>query len=130
VAFICEVKSLTDKNETGQIRLAIGQLLDYVHTLNTLREAGSLPPRWEGVHAVRGVVAARQGRSLDEPVREALHHPHLARGVRRHAPPHGSGWLGCAVRSGRVALSRRIPGDLGLFDLRRGAHRRPSPRDY
>ena len=32
-AFICEVKSLTSENETRQIRLAIGQVLDYVHAL-------------------------------------------------------------------------------------------------
>jgi hypothetical protein len=57
VAFICEVKSLTDENETGQIRLAIGQILDYVHALDALREADSLPPHWNGVHAVRPVVA-------------------------------------------------------------------------
>ncbi len=60
VAFICEVKSLTSDNETAQIRLAIGQVLDYVHALDSLREAGSLPPRWEGVHAVRAVVAVER----------------------------------------------------------------------
>jgi hypothetical protein len=65
VAFICEVKSLTDENETGQIRLAIGQLLDYVHTLGSQREAGSLPPHWEGVHAVRGVVAVERRPAKD-----------------------------------------------------------------
>ena len=59
-AFVCEVKSLTDENETGQIRLAIGQVLDYVHTLDSLRKAGSLPPHWRGVHAVRGVVAVER----------------------------------------------------------------------
>ena len=88
-AFICEVKSLTDENETGQVRLAIGQVLDYVHALDSLREAGTLPPHWEGVHAVRGVVARRtpacQGRPLDRAVPAARHHPHLAREVRRHA---------------------------------------------
>lgn len=57
MAFICEVKAQTSDNETAQIRLAIGQVLDYVHGLNSLREAGSLPLRWEGVHAVRAVVA-------------------------------------------------------------------------
>ena len=60
VAFICEVKSLTDENETSQMRLAIGQVLDYVHALDSLREAGSLPPHWEGVHAVRAVVAVER----------------------------------------------------------------------
>jgi hypothetical protein len=59
-AFICEVKSLTSENETGQIRLAIGQVLDYVHTLDSLRKAGSLPLRWKGVQAVRAVVAVER----------------------------------------------------------------------
>lgn len=57
VAFIGEVKSLTDENETAQIRLAIGQVLDYVHTLDSQRKAGSLPPYWKGVSAVQAVVA-------------------------------------------------------------------------
>jgi hypothetical protein len=56
-AFICEVKSLTVENETRQIRLAIGQVLDYVHALDSQREAGSLPPHWKRVRAVRPVVA-------------------------------------------------------------------------
>ncbi|HEX3958318.1 MAG TPA: hypothetical protein VHZ03_17105 [Trebonia sp.] len=60
MAFICEVKSLTGENETGQIRLAIGQVLDYVHTLDSLRRARSLPPHWKGVHTVRGVVAVER----------------------------------------------------------------------
>jgi hypothetical protein len=60
VAFICEVKSLTDENEAGQIRLAIGQVLDYVHALTSLREADSLPAHWEGVHATRAVVAVER----------------------------------------------------------------------
>jgi hypothetical protein len=64
-AFICEVKSLTNKNETGQVRLAIGQVLDYVHALDSLREADSLPPHWEGVHAVRGVVALERRPARD-----------------------------------------------------------------
>ena len=65
VAFICEVKSLTDENETGQIRLAIGQVLDYVHALDSLRKADSLPPHWEGVHAIRGVVAVERRPTQD-----------------------------------------------------------------
>ncbi len=65
VAFICEVKSLTNENETGQVRLAIGQVLDYVHALDSLREAGTLPPHWEGVHAVRGVVALERRPARD-----------------------------------------------------------------
>jgi hypothetical protein len=75
VAFICEVKSLTSENETGQVRLAIGQVLDYVHTLDSLREAGSLPPHWEGVHAVRAVVALER-----RPTRDA----HWADLCKRH----------------------------------------------
>lgn len=59
-AFICEVKSLTSENETGQIRLAIGQVLDYVHTLDSRRKAGSLPLHWKGVRAVRAVVAVER----------------------------------------------------------------------
>ena len=59
-AFICEVKSLTSENETGQIRLAIGQVLDYVHTLDSLRTAGLLPLHWKGAHAVRAVVAVER----------------------------------------------------------------------
>jgi hypothetical protein len=45
IAFVGEVKSLTADNEDRQIRLAIGQVLDYVYSL-----------QWN-VHAVRGVVA-------------------------------------------------------------------------
>lgn len=51
---------LTDENETWQIRLAIGQVLDYVHTLDSLRRVDSLPPHWMGVRAVRGVVAVER----------------------------------------------------------------------
>jgi hypothetical protein len=66
VAFIGEVKSLTDENETWQIRLAIGQVLDYVHMLDSRRKVDSLPPHWKGVHAVRGVVAVeRQPTKVD-----------------------------------------------------------------
>lgn len=65
VAFICEVKSLADNNETAQIRLAIGQVLDYVHALDSPRKAGSLPPHWEGVHAVRAVVAVERQPAKD-----------------------------------------------------------------
>jgi hypothetical protein len=57
VAFIAEVKSLTDENETAQIRLAIGQVLDYVHTLHLRRKTHSLPPHWKGVSTVQGVIA-------------------------------------------------------------------------
>lgn len=67
VGYVGEVKSLTDDNEREQIRLAIGQVADYVHTLSELRDIGSLPPRWKGVHDFRGVVAVER-----EPV--AVHH--------------------------------------------------------
>jgi hypothetical protein len=60
VAFIGEVKSLTDENETGQIRLAIGQVLDYVHKLDLLRKANSLPPHWKALCTIRGVVAVER----------------------------------------------------------------------
>jgi len=60
VAFIGEVKSLTNENETWQIRLAIGQVVDYVHMLDSLRNEGSLPPDWDGVQAIRGVVAVER----------------------------------------------------------------------
>jgi hypothetical protein len=46
VAFIVEVKSLTAENETRQIRLAIGQVLDYAYRLH-----------WEDADTVRPVVA-------------------------------------------------------------------------
>ena len=66
MAFIGEVKSLTDENETWQIRLAIGQVLDDVHILDSRRKVNSLPPHWKGVHTVRGVVAVeRQPTKVD-----------------------------------------------------------------
>jgi hypothetical protein len=46
VAFITEVKSLTDANEKWQLRLGLGQVLSYVHLLT-----------WPGVQAVRAVLA-------------------------------------------------------------------------
>lgn len=61
---VVEVKSLTGTNESGQIRLALGQVLDYQHRLE---EAGdvvrpvialeALPgdPRWESLCARHGV---------------------------------------------------------------------------
>lgn len=65
-AFIGEVKSLTDENEAWQIRLAIGQVLDYVHTLDSRRKEDSLPPHWQGVRAVRGVVVVERQPKNDE----------------------------------------------------------------
>jgi hypothetical protein len=67
VGYVGEVKSLTDENEREQIRLAIGQVADYVHTLSDLRDKDSLPLRWKGVHDFKGVVAVER-----EPV--AVHH--------------------------------------------------------
>ena len=49
VAFITEVKSLTDANEERQLRLGLGQVLSYVHLLN-----------WPDVQAVRGVLAVER----------------------------------------------------------------------
>jgi hypothetical protein len=57
VGYVGEVKSITDENEREQIRLAIGQVADYVHTLGNLRDEDSLPPRWKGVQSFKGVVA-------------------------------------------------------------------------
>ena len=48
------------------MRLAIGQVLDYGHALDSLREAGSLPRRWEGIHAVRAVVAVERQAAKDD----------------------------------------------------------------
>jgi len=49
VAFITEVKSLTDVNEEWQLRLGLGQVLSYVHLLN-----------WPTAHAVRAVLAVER----------------------------------------------------------------------
>lgn len=49
VAFVVEVKSLTEANEERQLRLGLGQLLSYVHLLN-----------WEGIEMVRGVLAVER----------------------------------------------------------------------
>jgi hypothetical protein len=57
VGYVTEVKSLTDENEAKQIRLAIGQVLDYVHTLCDRRDNDSLPARWQGVHDFKAVIA-------------------------------------------------------------------------
>jgi hypothetical protein len=54
VAFVTEVKSLTDANEEGQLRLGLGQVLSYVHLLN-----------WPGVQAVRGVLSVERRPTAD-----------------------------------------------------------------
>jgi hypothetical protein len=58
--YVGEVKSLTDENERDQIRLAIGQVTDYVHTLSDLLDKDFLPLRWKGVHGFKGVVAVER----------------------------------------------------------------------
>lgn len=49
VAFVAEVKSLTDANEERQLRLGLGQVLSYVHLLD-----------WADVDDVRGVLAVER----------------------------------------------------------------------
>lgn len=49
VAYIAEVKSLTDDNEERQLRLGLGQVLSYVHLLD-----------WPQAQAVRGVLAVER----------------------------------------------------------------------
>lgn len=91
VAYIGEVKSLTEENETWQIRLAIGQVLDYVHTLDAT-QGGLAATALEGcprrTRSGGGGAPAPQARPLEGPVRHTRHHPHLAREVRRHARRH------------------------------------------
>lgn len=54
VAYIVEVKSLTDANEERQLRLGLGQVLSYVHLL-----------RWPDVQAVRAVLAVERKPTAD-----------------------------------------------------------------
>lgn len=54
VAFITEVKSLTEANEDRQLRLGLGQVLTYVHLLD-----------WPHVDAVRAVLAVEQQPTAD-----------------------------------------------------------------
>lgn len=49
VAFVTEVKSLTDENEERQLRLAVGQVLSYAYLLD-----------WEDVAAVQPVIAVER----------------------------------------------------------------------
>lgn len=54
VAFVVEVKSLTEANEEKQLRLGLGQLLSYVHLLD-----------WEDAETVRGVLAVERQPTAD-----------------------------------------------------------------
>jgi len=54
VAYITEVKSLTDANEERQLRLGLGQVLSYVHLL-----------RWPHATAVRPVLAVEREPTAD-----------------------------------------------------------------
>lgn len=54
VAFIGEVKSLTDGNEERQLRLGLGQVLSYVHVL-----------AWPDVEDVRGVLVVERKPTAD-----------------------------------------------------------------
>lgn len=54
VAFITEVKSLTEANEEKQLRLGLGQLLSYVHLLD-----------WPHVDAVRAVLSVERQPTAD-----------------------------------------------------------------
>lgn len=54
VAYVTEVKSLTDVNEERQLRLGLGQVLSYVHLLN-----------WPAAHAVRAVLAVERQPTAD-----------------------------------------------------------------
>lgn len=54
VAFITEVKSLTDDNEERQLRLGLGQVLSYVHLV-----------AWPHVDAVRAVLAVERQPTAD-----------------------------------------------------------------
>jgi hypothetical protein len=54
VAFVAEVKSLTDANEERQLRLGLGQVLSYVHILE-----------WPNAEAVRAVLAVERKPTAD-----------------------------------------------------------------
>jgi hypothetical protein len=54
VAFVAEVKSLTDANEERQLRLGLGQVLSYVHILE-----------WPNADAVRAVLAVERKPTAD-----------------------------------------------------------------
>lgn len=67
--YIAEVKSLTGTSEDQQIRLGMGQILDYVHQLAKARTFGDIQPvlvlekrpkdvRWESLFEARGVLLA------------------------------------------------------------------------
>jgi hypothetical protein len=54
VAYVTEVKSLTEMNEDRQLRLGLGQVLSYMHLLD-----------WPHVTAVRGVLAVERPPTAD-----------------------------------------------------------------
>ncbi|MDB5910580.1 MAG: hypothetical protein JWP34_4694 [Massilia sp.] len=65
--FIAEVKSLTDTSEDQQIRLGIGQILDYIHQLQGVRTFGQVrpvlvlekrpaDPRWSSLAEANGIL--------------------------------------------------------------------------
>ena len=67
VTHIAEVEQLTTGSEEGQIRLGLGQLLDYVHQLESQSTCGALRPvlvlekeprhvRWESLFQSRDVL--------------------------------------------------------------------------
>ncbi|MCC6539657.1 MAG: hypothetical protein IT162_19060 [Bryobacterales bacterium] len=65
-SFVAEIKSISDANETGQMRLGLGQVLHYAHQLSQKRggakvvpvlvpEREPLAPEWQDVCAGLGV---------------------------------------------------------------------------
>ena len=61
---VCEVKSLTTANQVGQIRLGLGQVLDYAHTLRgrghkvrpvLVVEQDPLSSHWSGLCSEHGL---------------------------------------------------------------------------
>ena len=67
---VCEVKSLTGANETSQMRLGIGQVLDYAHTIRATGhevqavlaiEAEPTSPRWDDLCRTLGIVLVWPG---------------------------------------------------------------------
>lgn len=74
VLTVCEVKSLTRVNEAHQLRMGIGQVLDYQHLLSnraqTVRavlwvEREPIDPRWIGLCQRHSILLAWPGREAD-----------------------------------------------------------------
>ncbi|MDH4119461.1 MAG: hypothetical protein OEW30_18920 [Acidimicrobiia bacterium] len=68
--FVCEVKSLTHANETGQMRLGIGQVLDYAHTIRAAGhevqavlavESAPTSEKWDDLCTTLGILLVRPG---------------------------------------------------------------------